>query len=269
MIPLVLLDLDGTLVGSSGTVMDCVWREAERVRAAGMKLAVCTGRPCDGATQRIAERLGPNLPHIFQSGAFLAYPDGDALQVYALKESNTRQLIKHARALALVLELYTPHTLYVERKTPRSEAHAKMIGVSAIVRDLEDVAENEPVIRAQWVVPNDKLAAVLALPLSSCQLSVATSPALEGTTFASVTQAGVSKGSAAGYLAQHLKVKLANVMGVGDSMGDLPMLEAVGHPVVMANAEEALKERFAVVAGNVENCGVVVALQRALTLPTV
>ena len=34
MIPLVLMDVDGTLIGSSGTVQDCVWQAAERVRAA-------------------------------------------------------------------------------------------------------------------------------------------------------------------------------------------------------------------------------------------
>lgn len=269
MIPLVLLDLDGTVIGSSGTVQDCVWQAVERVRAAGMKLAVCTGRPLGGGAQRVAERLGANVPQIFQSGALIAYPGGRTLQVSALKDESARRLIAHARALGLVLELYTPSSLYVERKTPISEAHAKMIGVSAIVRDLHDVAENEPVIRAQWVVPEDRLHEALALELKGTQVSVAGSPALKATAFASITQAGVSKGSAARFLAGLLKLKLENVMAIGDSLGDVPMLEAVGHPVVMANADVRLKGRFTRHAGDVERCGVVAVLEAALKTPTV
>jgi Cof subfamily protein (haloacid dehalogenase superfamily) len=268
-IPLVLLDLDGTIIGSSGQVQDCVWQAAERVRTAGVKLAVCTGRPLGGVAQRVAERLGPNLPHIFQSGALIAYPDGRTLQVSALKEAHARRLIAHARELGLVLELYSPNALYIERKTPMSEAHAKLIGVSAIVRELYDVAENEPIIRAQWVVPEDRLGEVLALELKGSQVSVAGSPALKHTAFASITQAGVSKGSAATFLARQLKLKPENVMAVGDSAGDLPMLEAVGHPVVMAGASDALRGRYEVVAGDVERCGVVGALEAALKIVTV
>ena len=54
MIPLILLDIDGTLIGSSGTVKDCVWDAADRVREAGVRLAVCTGRPCGGVAQKVA-----------------------------------------------------------------------------------------------------------------------------------------------------------------------------------------------------------------------
>jgi Cof subfamily protein (haloacid dehalogenase superfamily) len=267
-IPLILLDLDGTIIDSSGGVQDCVWRAVERLHVAGVKLAACTGRPCDGVALKLVRRLGPQLPHIFQNGALIAYPNGRTLQAMALKERDIRKLIAHARELGLVLELYTPTTLYVERKTPMSEAHAKMLGVSALVGNLNEVALHEPIIRAQWVVPSHRLEAALALELPDLQVSTATSPALEDTHFASITQAGVSKGSAALVLAKRLRVKPENVMGIGDSKGDLPLLDAVGHPVVMANAPDSLKARFRV-AGDVERCGVVEALEEALQIPAV
>lgn len=269
MIPLVILDLDGTVIGSSGQVLPCVWEAVERVRAAGVRLAVCTGRPGLGIAQKVAARLGPNNPHIFQSGAHLAYADGETLQVSALKEHATRTLIDHARDLNAVLELYTPSNLFVERKTPLSEAHAKMIGVSAIVRDLTDVVDNEPVVRAQWVITDELLDAALALDLDGVELSAATSPALKDAHFVSVTRAGVSKGAALRELAGTMKLKLHNVMAVGDSTGDLPMLDIVGHPVVMANADPELLERFATRVGEVDKCGVVAALDAALELQTV
>ena len=268
MIPLVILDLDGTVIGSSGQVLPCIWGAVERVRAAGMRLAVCTGRPRVGVAKRVADRLGPSTPHIFQNGAMTAYADGDVVQLHALKEASTRALVAHARAHNLVLEIYTSNALYVERRTPLSEAHAAMIGATAIVRNLEDVAENEPVVRAQWVVPRELEVQALALELTGVQVSSAVSPALKNTVFISVTAQGVSKGSAVRALVASQKLELKNVMAVGDSIGDLPMLEIVGHPVVMAESPEALKERFFTVGG-VDDCGVVEALERALALKTV
>lgn len=265
MIPLVLLDLDGTLIGSSGSVKECIWEAAERARAAGVKLAVCTGRPCGGVAQRVAARLGPNNAHIFQNGALLAYPNGEALKTYALREAPTKRLINHARERSLVLEIYTPNALYVERKTPLSEAHAKMLGVTAIVRDLTDVAENEPVVRAQWVLKPEQLEGAIRVKPEGVWYSRAVSPALPDTLFISITQKDVSKGAAAKHLAESLRVKLEHTMGVGDSEGDLPMLEVVGHPVVLAGAPEEMRARFETV-GEVDACGAAQALERALTL---
>ncbi len=269
MIPFLILDVDGTLVDSTGNVQPCVWEAIEEARGAGIRIALCTGRPGLGVALKIAQRVGPNNPHIFQNGAHLAYCNGENLQVRALREANAMSLIDHAREIGAVLELYTPSNLFVERRTPMSEAHAKTIGVSAIVRDLSDVAAHEPVVRAQWVVEDDLLAAVLGFELDGVQTSHATSPVLPSAHFVSVTRAGVDKGSAVRELAKTLNLNLANVMAVGDSQGDRSMLEAVGHPVVMANADPDLVARFELRAGDVESCGVVEAIELARELKTV
>ena len=264
MIPLVILDLDGTIIGSKGHVEDCVWQAVEKARAAGMKFSVCTGRPCAGVAQKIAQRLAPNTPHIFQSGAQIAYASGEAIKVFALGERAARHLVEQSRKLNLSLELYTPTTLFVERRTPVSEAHAKMIGVSAIVRDLLDVVENEPVLRAQWVLESQYAGKVLGERPEGVQYSVAGSPAMADTTFISVTQAKVSKGSAVQLLAETLKLATDEIAAVGDSVGDIPMLDVVGFPVVMGNAEPELKARYPIVAGEVDKCGIVDVIERAL-----
>ncbi len=263
MIPLVVLDLDGTIIGESGRVEECVWEAAERATAAGVKLAVCTGRPGFGVAQRVAKRLGPDNPHVFQSGAYLGYPDGRTIKAVALKDDDVHAIIELSRKRGAVLELYTPSSLYVERTTDLSEKHATMIGVTAIVRDLEDVAATEPVVRAQWVLPAGRAEAILELAPAGVSLSNAGSPALPGIAFVSITRAGVSKASAVRQLAEQMRVPLAEVMAVGDSHGDLPMLEVVGHPRVVANAAPELLERFPTV-GDVEECGAVEALVEAM-----
>jgi Cof subfamily protein (haloacid dehalogenase superfamily) len=264
MIPLIILDLDGTIVGKQGIVQDCVWKAVETAQAQGMKFAVCTGRLGVGAAQKIAQRLGPNNQHIFQSGAHIAYASGEAYKVFSLKEATTKKIIETARDLGVVLELYTPSTLYVERTTLLSEAHAKMLGTTAMVGDLIDVVEREPIIRAQWVVTEDEHALVADLTFEGIQSSSATAPAQKGAYFISLTQKGVSKGTSVELLAEAMRVDLRDVMAIGDSHGDLPMLERVGFPVVMSNAPDDLKEAFPRQAGDVENCGIVDMIEFAL-----
>ena len=266
MISLVVLDLDGTLVGASGQVAADVWTAIEEAREQGVKLALCTGRPGLGVAQRVARRMGPNNPHVFQSGAHVAFPDGETLKASSLKEVAAQQVVRHAREHGLVLEVYTPHHMYVERKTQLSEVHARMIGVQALVRDLSEVVATEPVIRAQWVLSPEQEPTAMALRLDGVTVSRATSPALRDTLFISLTRAGVSKGSAVRDLANHLRVPLQHAMAVGDTVGDLPMLELVGFPVVMGNGEPALKARFPRVVSDVEHGGVIEALELALTL---
>lgn len=266
MIPLVILDLDGTMIGTSGQVAPEVWAAVEAARADGVRLVACTGRPGLGVALRVAKRMGPSNPHVFQSGAHVAYPDGETLKASALREAAAHTLVQHARDLGLVLELYTPHHLYVERKTALSEAHAKLLGVAALVRDLSEVASSEPVVRAQWVLRSDQEAAAASVHVDDVTISRATSPAQANTVFVSVTRKGVSKGSAVRDLVAHLKVPLEHVMAVGDTTGDLPMLELVGHPVIMGNAVPALKERFATVVGDVDDGGVIGAIELARTL---
>ncbi len=267
MIPLVVLDLDGTVIGASGQVASKVWEAAEHAQEAGVKIAVCTGRPGLGVALRVARRLGPNVPHVFQSGAHLTYPDGETLMASSLREEAALKLVQHARALGLVLELYTPNNLYVERRTALSEAHATIIGVGALVRDLAEVAKTEPVIRAQWVLTLEQEPQAMALRVPDVHVSRAPSPAQPGTLFVSFTRRGTSKGSAVAALCKHLRVPVEKVMAVGDSAGDLPMLELVGYPLVVANAEPPLLERFPSI-GDVEDGGVMEALAMAVEGPS-
>lgn len=267
MLPLVVVDLDGSMIGQSGQVLPCVWQGVEKLQAAGVKLAVCTGRPNSGLALKIAERIGPRNPHVFNSGALVTYVDGDTSHVAALREASVADLVRHARQLGYVLEIYTPGGMYIERNNSQSEQHANMLGVKFQVRDLMEVIQDEPVVRAQWMLPVENRADVEAIEAPDVELSFATSPGMPGTAFISVTRAGTDKGSAIRHLCETMRIPLQDVMAIGDSEGDLPMLELVGHPVIMGNASDELKNRFEAVAGDVENCGILAAFEEALATP--
>lgn len=262
MLPLLIVDLDGTLIDHSGQVHPSVWQNIATAREEGMQFAVCTGRPCMGIAQEIAERLAPQGWHIFQNGALICKPDGQALKTFALNETLLKGLIEHARQHQLTLEAYTPSEVFIERQSALAMKHAAVLGVTPIVRNLMEVAAEEPVVRAQWVVDDEGFSLTQGLELADIQRGDATSPAMPEAHFSSLTQVGVSKGSAVRILAENLGIALAEIMAIGDSFGDVSMLEIVGHPIVMGNAPAALRERFPSVS-DVEEKGVIAAIEQA------
>src|SRR6476469_5880132 len=105
MIRLVCIDVDGTLVGSSGTVAPESWAAAERARELGIRLAICSGRPGFGRALDYARRLDAEGWHIFQNGSsVLSLVQGEA-RSRALPHDTVAMLIARARGTGRVLEL--------------------------------------------------------------------------------------------------------------------------------------------------------------------
>lgn len=264
---LVLLDIDGTLLGADGGVDEAIWPVAEKLRHAGLRLAVCTGRTHSGVALDIARRLDPGAPHIFHNGALLTTADEKPklLHTVPLGVDILRRLVNHARRLDATIEFYTTGEVYVDRITPECARHADVLEISPVERDLEQVLGEEEVIRAHWIVEPGLLDEAIAVDLPSCNASSATSPALPDSAFISVTSARASKGTGAFLAAEHLNVDLADVVGVGDSMSDIPMLEAVGHPFAMADGDPKVCKLFRT-CGPVDKNGVIHALEFAMRL---
>jgi hypothetical protein len=261
---LVLLDIDGTLIGPDGDVSPAIWPVAERLRDAGGRISVCTGRTHAGVAIRIAERLDPEAPHVFHNGALVTTANGRVLHTAPLDEVTLGRLKDHARELGATLEFYTPEAIYVDEITPECRIHADVLEIEPVERDLEDVIGAEEVIRAHWIVDEDTIEAAVRLDLPDAQVGVATSPALPQSVFASVTRADSDKGSGARFAAEYLGLDVSDAIGVGDSVGDIPLLDAVGFPFAMGDGHaEVVSGAYPLLAG-VEDDGVIEALEFAL-----
>ncbi len=68
-IRLIGIDVDGTLVGTGGSIHPRVWEAVEHARGRGIHLALCSGRPAFGLALDYARRLEPTGWHIFQNGS--------------------------------------------------------------------------------------------------------------------------------------------------------------------------------------------------------
>lgn len=258
---LVCLDVDGTLIGTHGTVPDEVWPAAAALREAGIVVALASGRPAFGKARGYAERLAPDGWHIFQNGASLVHLASGQSRSSALPAESVRHLVARARAEGRDLELYSDLDYAIESQSARARAHAGLLGVPFAPRDLDSLTG--PIVRAQWLIAHDELEAVRN---DDPQLEFwpAGSPAMPDTTFVSLTGAGIGKGSAVRALAGILGLDLGDVMFVGDARNDVDALRIVGTSVAMGNAEPEAKAVARHHVGHVDEGGLVQALRLAL-----
>ncbi len=263
MIPVVFVDVDGTLVGSSGDVLPEVWAAADRLRAAGVRLVLCSGRPGFGKARAFAERLDADGWHVFQNGASVVRLATGESRSRGLAPERAAWLVARAAETGRVLELYTDDEIAVERDTDRARRHAALLGIPFRTRPFASLA---PAVRAQWLVAREEADAVIAEPHAGLNYSPSVSPVMPDTTFVNITAAGVDKAVAVRAVAEAYGVPVERTMMVGDGANDVAALHAVGFPVAMGNAEpEALAAATRVVA-HVDEGGLIEAFELALTL---
>jgi Cof subfamily protein (haloacid dehalogenase superfamily) len=258
LIRLIGTDVDGTLVGAGGLVHPRVWEAAAHARAAGIRLALCSGRPAFGLALDYARRLDETGWHVFQNGAsVLNLGDGQS-QSTPIPASWVRTFIARARETGKVLELYGNREYVVESTAPWAREHAELLGVPFRPRPFESFAEE--VVRAQWLLSPDEASVAMRETYEGLEVAESTSPVMSQTRFVGLTRAGVNKGGAMRAIAAALGVDLQDVMYVGDSGNDLAALRIAGHPVAMGNADDAVRRSASRIVGNVEDGGLADAL---------
>jgi Cof subfamily protein (haloacid dehalogenase superfamily) len=259
---LVCLDVDGTLVGTSTGVRPAVWDALDRARDAGLRLALCSGRPGFGLTRTLAARDDAQGWHCFQNGASVVHLGGERPRSSVLPDETVAMLVARARAERLALELYTDDDYAVEHDAELARTNARLLGLDYALRPFESL--RGPIVRAQWLLWEHEAEPVLAAPHPGLEVSPSTAPSVPGGLFVNLTRAGTDKGSAVRTIADAYGVALSEVMYVGDGFNDTPALRIVGYPVAMANAEPPALALAGRVVPHVDEDGVVEALALAL-----
>ena len=264
MIRLICADLDGTLIGSQGAVHPATWSAAARARDAGVRIAICSGRPAFGLARDYAQRIDSAGWHVFQNGASVLHLPTGGTHSAALPADTVTRLIRQARETGRVLELYTDCDFAVEVDSPETRAHAALLGVPFAQRSFESLTA--PVVRAQWLLTIGTDDDVLAEPHPDVEISPSTSPVMSETLFVSLMVPGVDKGTGVRAVTEAYGMAMGDVMFVGDGWNDAPAMRLVGHPVAMGNAEPEVCALARHIVGDVDAGGLAQAIELALTL---
>ncbi|MEJ0038897.1 MAG: Cof-type HAD-IIB family hydrolase [Gammaproteobacteria bacterium] len=262
MIRLIGIDVDGTLVGSSGVVHPTVWAAADKARHAGIHLVLCSGRAAFGVALDYARRLDAAGWHVFQNGASIIDLHSGRSSSAEIVQGFITKLIQRARESRRILELYSDSAYVTESTADWARIHAEMLGVPFKPAPYESLGK--PVVRAQWVLSASDAQKLMQAPPSEVEVAVSTSPLLPDANFVGLTRKGVSKGSALRTIAENYGIDLRDVMYVGDADNDLPALRVAGHPVAMGNGSAAVRAAARHTVGHVDEGGLAQAFELAL-----
>ncbi len=264
MLPLICIDVDGTLIGSSGEPTKAVWAAAKAAVGRGQNLALCTARGAFGPTFGYAQRLDPNGWHVFHAGAAIVHTGTEEVRERPLRPEAVQEAVQYAQDQGLALEHYTARQYAVANSHPMAIRHAELLGVPFEPRDPADLTGD--IVRVQFIVSTGQAQAVVQAAPSGVEATPATSPSMPGASFVTYVTAPTTKATAIADIATELGVDLANVMMVGDGPNDLAALGAVGHGVAMGNAEAQVKMAARHRVAHVDDDGLVEALNLSADL---
>jgi len=276
-IGLVVLDIDGTLVGE-----DLVLRERTKAAVAatlsrGIHVAIATGRMASSAL-RFADALGLSDPLIAYQGALIRAMPGaspGALAGTSLRRARRglgKLLVHTPMAADVAREVVAwssargldPHINHLERFILReddqnADDYSSFMGARAeLVPDLVAWIER-PVTKVLAV--GDEATIAAALPEARARFAGRASATISHPRFIEFLAPGVSKGRGVSWLARRLGVPLERTMAIGDQVNDLEMIALVGHGVAMAEAPGAVRAVARHVAPSVADEGVATILE--------
>lgn len=258
---LVAFDLDGTLLGEELLLRPRVLSAISQMRERGVQGCIVTGRMYRAALPFVRQ-LQFTAPVVCYQGAAVVDPQtDDVLLDVPLPNAIALQLDDYAHENGLHVQLYANDRYYCEQRNQYVALYAKISGVEPVI---------VPSLRAQFEAWDATKAVMIAEPevilehlprvrkLCGNRAYVTRSIAY----FLEVMNSKVNKGKSLEVVARYLGIPLSEVMAIGDSWNDAPLLQSAGFGVAMGSAPPELREVADAVVADVENDGVAEALER-------
>ena len=273
-IRLIAIDLDGTLLNSKVELPQENRDALRRAHEAGIEIVLGTGRRHDFALP-IAQSLGFDLWMFSSNGAITRSIRGETFHRDMLRKETAIKLSQAMRKFRNYM------VLTFDRSGAGAivcENHDQLYGV--IQRWME---KNAPFIRyvspIEKALTEDPIQAMFCGPvelmdsaqedLAACGFSsdftaLRTQYDYRDLCIVDILNAGCSKGHALQRWAMHRGIDRSEVMAIGDNYNDVEMLTFAGHPVIMGNACDDLKQSGWTVTLHHDEHGVAATVEQVL-----
>ncbi|MCL1940621.1 MAG: HAD family hydrolase [Synergistaceae bacterium] len=256
-------DIDGTIMNTKKELDDRIIEAIRQYENSGGTFILATGRTMLTARE-IVERIGLSSPVISGNGSVIQYASGETLLCHKIPKEASASAAEYAIAegfdfVAFSSEaVWYPHnSLRIEYFKKRNEERGKPKIPLVQFSKAGELPHGEIIKFFIWNM-NEKLVRDFE---SNCndKKNMNFVQSVRGTL--DVDPAQATKGSGIKFLATRLDMDLENTAAIGDNKNDLDMLQAVGFPVAVANAEDELKEAAWKICPSNDECGVAVILE--------
>lgn len=244
-----LLDIDGTLLDARDRISEATHAIARRLRKAGLKIYLATGRSIEGA-RRVHAELDLDTPLICYNGLVVFDPlEDEWLYHRRLEDESIVPILQLARTRSRFFFLFhkdKKFTLPIE--TPEHRAMAEILknvvevpGAKLPQKDVTKINLYCPSASVDATVQDlaklDSRLRMDRFPLSSI-------PAFAklDLTYLDVQPKNDGKAQALRYLEEFEGIPAGAVIAFGDQVNDRPMLRGAGLGVAVANAPRSIRQ---------------------------
>jgi Cof subfamily protein (haloacid dehalogenase superfamily) len=267
---LFVTDLDGTLLRDDATLSERSRAALEQMLAEGVPISLATARSIVSIREILGD-LPLNLPVIENNGAYLSdLWTGEHFLIHSLPEDSPEEILTMGIAhscmpIVTSTDGWNDHLTcegalnegmewYVENRSHYRDSRYRE------VRDIREAFERRVTgftfIEKRGVL--EQLHADLRSHLDGrLMMDLYENRYSRGWWWLTVQDVAVSKGHGLRALAERLGIDLADTVAFGDAANDIPMLEAAGHGVAVANALDEVKAVADEVIGSNEDDSVV------------
>ncbi len=258
-IRLIVLDMDGSLIGPDLVVSPRLRRAIAAAQARGIAITLATGRMFD-FVRPFARDLNITIPFISYQGGLIQAADGPPIYRAAMDRALMREVLELSKRCGWRLVLYADEEVYLTERDRPESFYRYMLGERLVwVDDLAEVIERHEPLKFIIFVEPDEAAGVEARLREhfAGRMSIVRSHEMivEG------NPPGAAKIDALKRLAAHLGISQAEVMVVGDQDNDAEMIAWAGVGVAMGNASPAAKAVADWIAPPLEEDGAAVAIE--------
>lgn len=258
-IKLVAVDMDDTLLNSDLTVTARTREAIRRAQAQGVIVTIATGRMFTSALP-YARQLAMTAPIITYNGGMVRAIDSDAPLFHQEIAADVAQgILALARERGWYMQSYWQDELYVVERCAKARSYEALAGISAKpIGEALYTLEHMPTKMLSMAEP--ELLQEIEQTLNE-QFAGRIFTATSKDTYLELTHPAVNKGHALAVLAEHLGIDRTEIMAIGDSNNDYPMLEYAGWGVAMGNAADRVKGVAQAVTADNDADGVAKAIE--------
>jgi len=255
---LICSDLDDTLVTNDGAITEEVKTAVGRYVAAGGRFCIVTGRMTKGA-KKIYKQLNLDTETATYQGAIISdLNTGEIFYSECLTTKDAAEVADYIEGRGFYCQTYSGDNFLMRKANEYSVLYGKICGADFY----ETGMSLGEYIRLNNLTPPKVLVLeeVSKIPAFERELKVKFGDRFRINTskpyIIEIIPKTVSKARAAEFIARRHGIKKEEIICVGDSDNDLPMIDFAGMGAVVANASEKVKAHADIIIPSNEESGV-------------
>lgn len=239
----VILDMDGTLLGSNHKPSERTTNFLKSLEDKGVKVIIATGRSFPGA-EHVIKKMGLKSEYLicYNGAKIVKYADKSTVYENCLADETVRELIKVADTKKVHINLYQDGNWYVDDEgSKETNFYSEKCGITPVIRE-HNSFENYEMPKIIYIGENSKIVEVREE--IERKLGDKIGASFSSDIFLEVMNKGVNKGNTVKWFLDHLGIDRNECAAFGDAENDLEMLLSVKYGVAMGNANDELKSKL-------------------------